>query len=739
MMKQKDLHFKVSSGLKNLIGRELITDQYIAIFELVKNGYDAGASKVDVIFENTKTIDDAKIRIVDNGSGMSLDDINNKWLFVAFSEKNIKKVDNGRTYAGAKGVGRFSCDRLGSKLILTTKKKGYPTEKIIIEWDKFEEDTEKLMMEIQVQHETVKDCEYIKESGTVLEISNLHDVWDRNSLIHLKRSLEKLIDPNQNIVDKNFNIELKAEDEIAEDLLKNNDYNKIVNTNIKNTVFETLVKKTIKINAEVKRDIIEIQLADRDTRIYSIKLSNTYEIDNISIEIYFLNELAKRNFKAKMGISCKDYGSIFMYRNGFRVYPFGEPGDDQFGLDQRKNQGFKRYLGTRELLGRIEIKGDGIGFKETTSRDGGFIKTKEYDNLKNLVIYEVLRRLETYIVEVIEWGVDSEVLEDNSINNIQKYLSKISNGKNKNIIEVDYDNDILKELEKRSSKSINKSIKDIKEIAIEREDKTLYQKVDSLGKEFEEKKKEIESKDEIIENKTEEIEQVKAQKYFLTNTIGKDVKEFMVLQHQIARCCDTIEKGTNKITEILRKENISKEDIERAKKAIASIGKENEIILMASDTITNANYNSEFKKIKVDLVQYIAEYIENVYNASQSHRQIVKVEVEDNIEFIKEISPLEVSIIFNNLFSNAIKANATRIKVIITKNNTQLYIRVLDNGIGIKEKDKDYIFDFGYTTRFKGTGLGLYHTKEIIKELNGEIYYNDENRNETEFVIKVGQ
>lgn len=738
-MKQKDLHFKVSSGLKNLIGRELITDQYIAIFELVKNGYDAGASKVDVIFENTKTINNSKIIIFDNGSGMSLDDINNKWLFVAFSEKNIKKIDNGRTYAGAKGVGRFSCDRLGSKLILTTKKRGHPIEKIIIEWDKFEEDTQKLMMEINVQHETITESKYIDESGTVLEIFNLHDVWDRNSLIHLKRSLEKLIDPNQNIVDKNFCIELKAEDEVAEDLLKNNDYNKIVNTEIKNTVFETLVKKTIKVNAEVKKDVIEVQLFDRDIRIYNLKLKNTYGIENISIEIYFLNELAKRNFKTKMGIPCKDYGSIFMYKNGFRVYPFGEPGDDQFGLDQRKNQGYKRYLGTRELLGRIEIKGEGIGFKETTSRDGGFIKTKEYESLKDLVISEVLRRLETYIVEVIEWGVDSELLEDNSITNIQNYLNKISNGKNKNILEVNYDDNILKELEKRSRKSINKNLQDIKEIAIKKEDDALYQKVDSLGKEFEEKKKEIEAKDEIIENKTEEVERSRAQKYFLTSTIGKDVKEFMTLQHQIARCCDTIEKGTNKIMEILKKDNISKEDIEKAKKAIASIGKENEIILMASDTITNANYNSEFKKIKVDMVQYIVEYIENVYNASQSHRQIVRVDVEDNIEFIKEISPLEVSIIFNNLFSNSIKANATQIKVIIRKENTQLVIQILDNGDGIKEKDKDYIFDFGYTTRFKGTGLGLYHTKEIIKELNGEIYYNDKNKKETEFVIKVEQ
>ena len=213
----------------------------------------------------------------------------------------------------------------------------------------------------------------------------------------------------------------------------------------------------------------------------------------------------------------------------------------------------------------------------------------------------------------------------------------------------------------------------------------------------------------------------------------------MTLQHQIARCCDTIEKGTNRIMEILRKESISAEDIEKAKKAIASIGKENELILMASDTITNANYNSEFKKIKVDLVQYIIEYIENVYNASQSHRQIVEVDVKGKIEFIKEISPLEVSIIFNNLFSNSIKANATKIKVIIRREDKNLYINVLDNGTGIKDKDKDYIFDFGYTTRFKGTGLGLYHTKEIIKELNGEIYYNDQNKKETEFVIKVEQ
>jgi len=77
------LQFKVSSALKDLIGRDLITSNNVAIFELVKNSYDAYASKVYIIFE------DDKIIIQDNGNGMSFDDIKAKWLFLGFSDKKI--------------------------------------------------------------------------------------------------------------------------------------------------------------------------------------------------------------------------------------------------------------------------------------------------------------------------------------------------------------------------------------------------------------------------------------------------------------------------------------------------------------------------------------------------------------------------------------------------------------------------------------------------------------------------
>lgn len=123
-------NFRISAGLKNIIGKELITDEFVAVFELVKNSFDANATKVEVIFENNYDIEKSRIIIKDNGKGMDYDDLKNKWLFVAYSAKRVgkenddyrNKISTKRIFAGAKGVGRFSCDRLGTQLNLISKK-----------------------------------------------------------------------------------------------------------------------------------------------------------------------------------------------------------------------------------------------------------------------------------------------------------------------------------------------------------------------------------------------------------------------------------------------------------------------------------------------------------------------------------------------------------------------------------------------------------------------------------------
>jgi hypothetical protein len=164
---QKPLQFKISAALKNIIGSDLISDDYIAIFELVKNSYDAHASSVEILFDQINT-PNAKIVIKDDGKGMNYDDLINKWLFVAYSAKKEgteeesydfrDKIKVKRAYAGAKGIGRFSCDRLGGTLYLETIKDepDAKVETLLTEWDKFEGDIKDEFVDISVLHDTIK-------------------------------------------------------------------------------------------------------------------------------------------------------------------------------------------------------------------------------------------------------------------------------------------------------------------------------------------------------------------------------------------------------------------------------------------------------------------------------------------------------------------------------------------------------------------------------------------------------
>ena len=121
------LHFKFDVSTFRLLGRELITDRITALFELVKNCYDANADNVTITFENVNPLSsNSRIIIEDDGLGMTDKDIRNKWMVIGTSSKRRGKTSPApynRVVAGKKGVGRFAVDKLGAKLILKTKKK----------------------------------------------------------------------------------------------------------------------------------------------------------------------------------------------------------------------------------------------------------------------------------------------------------------------------------------------------------------------------------------------------------------------------------------------------------------------------------------------------------------------------------------------------------------------------------------------------------------------------------------
>ena len=210
-------NFRTNVLIKSIIGKDLITDDNIAVLELVKNSFDANSKKVQIIFSNTSKNDDtkiikeptqstSKIIIQDTGIGMSELDLKDKWLNIAYSEKKQKKEEFGRVLAGNKGVGRFSCDRLGMYLDIYTRKKDGNIFHLFVDWKRFEVenkkdlDIQKIILDINVIPESKfkqQTGHEIFEKGTILEISKLREIWNASKIIGLKRQLEKLINPNQ--------------------------------------------------------------------------------------------------------------------------------------------------------------------------------------------------------------------------------------------------------------------------------------------------------------------------------------------------------------------------------------------------------------------------------------------------------------------------------------------------------------------------------------------------------------
>lgn len=442
--------------MKNIIGRDLITDDFIAIYELVKNSYDAYASYVKITFKNDEIV------IADNGKGMSKSDLVEKWFAVAYSakkdgteddevrrgSKHLNNLKSRRFYAGAKGVGRFSCDRLGDGLTLTTSKyDGTQAYSLEINWSDFEKDAKQSFNSVKIHYTEIhQNCIFPqgKNHGTILKIKRLNSTWTENRLIELKRSLEKLINPFSN--DITFQIEIVAPSFIDSDNEKKRlgEKSKIINGLISNGILKVLDLKTTQINVVVKDQLISTKIIDRGTLIYHIEEPNIDKsiIDDLNINLYFLNRSAKINFGKLMDIEPVNYGNVFLFKNGFRVQPYGDVGDDSWKIDNRKQQGYNRFLGTRDLFGKVELITENYQeFKEVSSRDGGLVETLGKIKLFSLFYEKALKRLERYVVGVL-WGegfIRRNYFFDTNI--AQKYRNELDGDKDKDSYE-----DIIKNI-----------------------------------------------------------------------------------------------------------------------------------------------------------------------------------------------------------------------------------------------------------------------------------------------------
>lgn len=782
--RQKDkvppLHFDVSTGLKRVLGRELITDDKVAIFEMVKNSFDARANDVHLYFGEDNIV------IVDNGDGMSYEDLNEKWLFVAYSakrhqqqiEKDFRDVVAERShYAGSKGIGRFSSDRLGEKLVLHTRPKGKRSgvvHKLEIDWSRFEKDDTEHFETVPVQYSEQKEFELPKGlgkfgsnigHGTAIEIKALRQKWGRDALLSLKSSLAKLINPFGSDVDS-FNIVITAPGEVADDRNVTAEASKekakpltkdIVNGRVGNFIFSDLRERTTFIVVTIEAGHINTTLTDRGEVVYRIREPNPYkhlEASGFRCEMYYLNQSAKVTFARRVGLPSVQFGSVFLFRNGFRVYPIGEDGDDWFAFDRRKQQGYARFLGTREIIGKVDVSGSDENFQEASSRNQGLIETPAVRQLQKAVMEHCLKRLEKYVVPV-SWKDDvdaetedlSRLLTDPGRARVSAAVANLVDNEHVELLE--YSKKLIGLLNERSSE-FESSLVSLRLIAEKTADKGFLAKLDKAEKRFEELKKSEADAIKVAERERAsaaaatkraevaeaEVEHERRRSHFLESAVNLDTSTILNLHHQVTiYAVDIAQQVENLLSATEGQKTIPRETVLKALEQIAYLNRK---VLAIARFAAKAKFKLESEKIEADVAGFISEYIENVARSSGSTRMRIEVK-NDHPGLTMRFNPIDVSIVVDNLISNARKARASRIRFELTPlDKTGLVIRIADNGNGLaRGADKNRIFEMGYTTT-RGSGLGLYHVRQVLGEIGGSIELEETSpARDTIFLIKI--
>lgn len=738
--KRSKSYFMISSALKDLIGKELVTNQFVAILELVKNSYDANSRDARIIFRHSDA-DSGKVErilILDDGKGMSEDDVKEKWLFLGYSDKkNEKPASGGRIAAGMKGIGRFSCDRLGEVLDMYTKTAGDELwNHLHVNWVAFEGHQDIKFQDIPIDISKEPLPGFIKglypqdKEGTALVISNVRDSWAYEDLFSLRKYLQRMVNPFERITDfhiflsassylgKDKRAEIEREKHLSDD---DDSYEQWkpwgpVNGEIENIVIEEVRERSSWVHGTICNERIEISLHDgKELLIKTTEISHYKEIgkpdgaEKIETEIFFLNRNAKNIFTRIMGVRPVDFGSIHVYRNAFRVFPYGETGDDWLELDREKGQGWKRSLSTRDIMGRVSITDRRNVFKEVSSRQG-FNEGEPFVELKHFLTEYILNRLQRYVVEAINWDSEKNPVSEEERRLESLKLVKYITGKDKGegLISIGVGPNILEIVKEKEVQKIPELVNNLEALAInapnaesreyvEAQIKAVKSGVRKLNKNLKERESEI---------------------LFLEKSTSIHGTLAPILHHELVIAGEDVIPALDKIIGQLSLKQEMKEITDSLFAIRISVQK----MVKVAELSLSAKFDLAVDEFGGDIVQYIVQYISKAKKDLLESNGVSIRFNNDGVKFKTDLRYLEISMILDNMISNSLKAGAKKILIDFGFFGNNFHLRFSDNGNGVPTDAADRLFLPGMSTR-GGTGLGLYTIWKLTKILGGTISF----------------
>ncbi len=408
-----DLIFQIKPRLLTQLGDQLIRDANLAVFELVKNAYDANATKCSVVLENPDDASTARIIIQDNGIGMDEDILRDVWMMISTDHKALQRINGTRTALpfnrfplGEKGLGRLSIHKLGHFIQLITRVKGGDELVMKFDWDKLES-AKNLNAAVVKLERRVPTTFPGNKHGTKLEVSKLRESWTRGELRRLHRAVNSLCSPFKGPVDFEVTLAAPGNEAWLEGMFTSESAYQCALYHVRG-LFEggaasfeykfTPPPGTEKQLAQRKEKLNDVGLARKDGR-KSIPIDlSMHKIGKVEFEFWlFDRDPAVLRAVTDDIKGLKDYldenGGIRIYRDGIRVYDFGEPGNDWLNLDIRRVNTPAVKTSNNLILGTLRLDATTSGDLREKSNREGFIENQAYVDLQGAVL-SVLTQVE---------------------------------------------------------------------------------------------------------------------------------------------------------------------------------------------------------------------------------------------------------------------------------------------------------------------------------------------------------
>jgi signal transduction histidine kinase len=707
--------FTVDAGIIDRLGRELVGRQETAVSELVKNAYDADSTEVFLRYIETDVAGGTLI-IDDNGHGMDLISLRNGFMRLSSTDKVHYPVSPKfkRKRAGRKGIGRFSTQRLGTKLTITTQTaESKSALQVVINWDDY-----KIDRDIDLIVNEVTEIPKEKPFGTRLIIENLRENWTSAEIQRVFRYVSDLLQPSylsdrtdKKVViasqDKSFSVICTKQTGETIEVISEIDksfFDKAL------AVFEGFIDNSGEGFCSIQSKPLGIGQLDEAPIVISAdednKPNSKYKIlKNLHFKAYYFI-YAEEYYEGK-GLSFSstelsrilrfayDASGIRLYRNGFRVSPYGDRGDDWLEFDKRfTSKSGKNVvpLNNINLFGFVELIDEENAFSEETSSREGLIKNEAFLELVDFLkkAFKACRR---------RFEATSE------------FKTKRAERKKKQQ---------EKKAQKEKLEKVKEFINSSTLASPDSGDATQSTNQDNR----EELKAIVEELEQSLEEQMNEISMLR-----VLAGVGLSIGEFV---HEIRQFGPTFQTDLG-ILASASGDQIFKESLVGLQRNFEQF----KTFAAYFDETIGQNTNREIKPIEI---RDVVESFLNVIKKSANKNDIDIQTLYNGYDlYTCPMHPSEWSSIFFNLYSNSKKAImkarvSGKILIVGKEENGKLILEFSDNGIGIPEENKERIFIPFFTTstpvgrgasqneEMIGSGLGLKIVSDIIESYEGEIF-----------------